>query len=489
MRWLVVVLLLLPGVVGAQQGRPVSRAFGAAALAPDLVVWRDTVDGLLRDGANPAAAWRLGAVDPVVAVGLRHTRGQWRRPQEAERPLGAAAVADGGRPIGGWWLGGQFGYLRGEDHGVRWSSVADPYAGSPYVWADSIGGDWRRDHVTTAGTLGSPAWRGWRGGLAVRYAIGQGSRDNDPRPLYRVRRIGVTPGVTTLLGKLRIGATATLAFEREEGELGDYSLTDPFVFRLRGLTTFDRTGLRTADRTRAGRTVAAGLQVAGAAAGWSLAVDHGVDRDSTFDGVGSPTDAGRFRRSWTRGVARTRLGRTEASIYGRTAEGRGTDPVFRAVNIVAGDDTVGATIRTWRGDGPQTAPLVVALAGEWSRLSRRDIAAGTSWRSSGLNLSLGAALRPRIAGSRWLVIGRAGVLRALDAEYVGGRPSVMTPILAEADYRRFTADGVHWLVGTGLRIGAGTAGELVVMAAFERRQASAGASGHRDDLTFTMVLQ
>ncbi len=483
-----VVCLLLPGVAWAQQGRPEARA-SAAALAPDLVVWRDTTDGLLRDGVNPAAAWRLGSVDPVVVVGLRRTQGGWRRPQEAERPLGAAAVADGGRPIGRWWLGGHFGYLRAEDRGVRWSSVADPYAGSPYVWADSIGGDWRRDHISTAATLSSPRWRAWRSGLSVRYAIGQGSRDNDPRPLYRIRRIGVTPGVTADLGKLRIGATATLAFEREEGEIGDYSQTDPFVFRLRGMTTFDRTGLRTADRTRAGRTVAAGVQLAGPGAGWSVALDHGADRDSTFDGVGSPADAGRFRRTWSRGAARARFGRIEGAVFGRTGRGRGTDPVFKAVNVVMQDDTVGLTLRTWRGAGPHVAPLTLAAAAEWSKSLRRDVAAGASWRASDLDMSLGAALRPGLARGRWLVVGRAGLLRSLDAEYVAGRASVMTSILGEADYRRAAADGFHWLVGTGFQIDTGRAGDLMLMVAYARREASGGAMMRRDDLTLTMVLQ
>lgn len=372
---------------------------------------------------------------------------------------------------------------------MRWGSVSDPYAGSPYVWADSIGGDWRRDHVSTSATLASPDWGGVRSGLTLRYTVGQGSRDNDPRPLYRLRRLGVTPGFTVAVGAIRIGATATLALEREEGEIGAYSQTDPFVFRLRGITTFDRTGLRTADRTRTGGTVGAGVQVGGREGRWTLAIDHGVDRDSTFDGVGTPSDAGRFRRTWSQGTARARFGGVEAAVQGRSSRGRGTDPIFRAVNVVQQDDSVGLVLRTWRGRGLSDAPVVMAAVAEVSRSHRRDIAAGSQWSASGLNLALGATLRLRVAGVGLVLVGQAGVLQSLASEYVAGRPSVMTPVLGEADYRRFAADGVHWMAAAGLEVGAGHAGDLLLMLGFARRAASGGAAMRRDDLTLTMVLQ
>lgn len=319
-------------------------------------------------------------------------------------------------------------------------------------------GDWRRDHVSTSATLASPDWGGVRSGLTLRYTVGQGSRDNDPRPLYRLRRLGVTPGFTVAVGAIRIGATATLALEREEGEIGAYSQTDPFVFRLRGITTFDRTGLRTADRTRTGGTVGAGVQVGGREGRWTLAIDHGVDRDSTFDGVGTPSDAGRFRRTWSQGTARARFGGVEAAVQGRSSRGRGTDPIFRAVNVVQQDDSVGLVLRTWRGRGLSDAPVVMAAVAEVSRSHRRDIAAGSQWSASGLNLALGATLRLRVAGVGLVLVGQAGVLQSLASEYVAGRPSVMTPVLGEADYRRFAADGVHWMAAAGLEVGAGHAG-------------------------------
>lgn len=216
---------------------------------------------------------------------------------------------------------------------------------------------------------------------------------------------------------------------------------------------------------------------------------HGADRDSTFDGVGSPVDAGRFRRTWSRGVARARLGRVEGAVFGRTSRGRGTDPVFQAVNVVAQDDSAGLTLRTWRGAEPRVTPLAVVATAEWNKSLRRDVAAGTSWHASGLDLSLGAALRPGLARGRWLVVGRAGLLRSLDAEYVAGRASVMTSLLGEADYRRAAADGFHWLVGTGFQVDTGRAGDLMLMVAYTRREASGGATMRRDDLTLTMVLQ
>jgi hypothetical protein len=434
-------LLLHPAAAAAQgvaERSPLPPALRAYLAA-------DTLPGLWREGGNAAGLGKLGLVGGGRVFGeFRQEDGDFRRPQ---RPAGTAALTvgmDGAREAAGWTAVGRFAYTRRQDRDVRWSIVADPYAGWPYVWADQRGGDWRRDGADLQAAVASPARGRLGGGLRVDYGVAQGARRNDPRPLFRQRDLRIAPGARVALGGGReLGLDGWAAWTREENEVGYFAGDDPVVYQLRGHGFFSRTTLVRSVRTVDGRERGAGVQMANAAARrpWSLAVRGFVGDDSARVNIARPEFGGGYRRvgGEARGALRLPGHRVslEAALAGGFATGEGTDPFVtpRSINTLDADRHLLLTLSGWQGVVAADSRHAVGLQLGLSDTRREDVIVATDWHVLAALAGASAAARRRWGADAAVFAGaEAGVRTAISSRFEALRPTELTPVLVEPDF-------------------------------------------------------
>jgi hypothetical protein len=459
---LVVAGALGPVAAGAQPATGHPTPLGWERLTGALLLpERDTLPGGLRLAGLPVdapATVRLPGRRLAVTGG--EGRGTLRRPQEGARQQGALAVVEGERPGGRWWTHGGVRYRRGSDQQVPWRHHADPYAGLPYQWADSVGGTFHQDALGVRGGLVSPSWRRVRLGVALDYDVQQGARREDPRPLHRQRVVALRPALAWAAGAQQLVVGAERRWFREDLEIGGGSSTDfPVLFRLRGYGTFDRTQLISAERavlggewSARGAYAIAGRRWHGAVGGW-----FGVARDSVRDGIATPVSGGEARRViGAAGAQLRRLGGRplELALSWHRIGVRGRDPIFAAVNATETGAVARAVVRGW------SAPMLERARWHWAvqllprSLAREDAAAQTRWSVQALGVGGALAHRRPVAGGALLLLAHGTRHHTSDARLEARRPTRLTPLLATADWAVVSAPllelggGVGWEGGT-----------------------------------------
>lgn len=450
--------------------------------------------GIWREGRNPAGLEASGLQETGwFRVDLGGEGGSWRRARDPRAIRRLRLETGGDRALGPWRTEGRLSFTQASHEGIRWSSVAAPYAGTPYVWADSTGGDWLRSDVVLGGWVGHRRGGGSRAGgverpgeedesshdSALRFGIGfeaawgQGARRSDPRPLYRIRDLRLLPGVAWEGAAGTLGLALEITGVLEEGEIGFFAGDDPFVYRQRGFGTFDRTQLVRAVRTREGlrtglgvqgmRTVSSGTLVA---AGWFV-----IHEDSIRQGIANPVPGGRFRRGEAsfRGTLETPGGASMA-LAAYSTRGEGTDPVFQAINVEIQSRSVEAEGSIpWRGDVVPHARM--GLRQEM----REDLAAGTRWSALRAHLEAGveggttgpgAGARQRSLssdvrglrdpsertadgprpGHAWQWSVRGGLAIPVRDSFEADRPTLLTSRVVQPDFHH-ARDAIGWLGG------------------------------------------
>ncbi len=491
-----VALLLGAAALGAQGTtasatsplRPCCRVGGT-----DLLPVSDSLSGVLRSTglASSAHELRLGVPSRLVRLAGTRRDGAWHRPQEPAAIEMAEASAAGWQALGTWTVAGRALWRRQREYDVRWRNTSDAYLGTPYVWADAEGGTWRADQVELGAALGSPAWRRLRLGLGTDYAIGEGARQNASRPLYRRRVLELTPALSWSLGSHVLAAGITRGWHREDLEVGGGAFRDPTIYRLRGISTFDRTQLITAERAMLGGVGGATVGHAWQGRTWSSTVAwrRRTEVDSVRDGIARPEFAGGSRR--VRDDLRAVLRRSHAvgGIEGSAAfareAARGTDPIFRAVNQL--DDGTRGTLRlvAWSGSSLPSARWLLALDGTRQTLERHEVVSETRWSVPQREVGLEAVARRSLPALRLVAGARVAALRAGATRYESGRPTALTPILAADDFSVVSAPGRSLGVVLGLEWGDINEGAPSGRLRLERSVAvrtdrAAGALGQRD---------
>lgn len=402
---------------------------------------RDTLPSLSSVTRN-VATFRTALPDDWrrLAFVARREGGALRRPQEAMDVEQADLLAEGVRHHAAWTTAGGVRYLRGTEHDVAWRNGSDAYLGNSYIWADSAGGTWRRDQVALDATIVSPLWRGLNGGMHLDYGIGQGARRNDPRPLFRRRVIEIAPGIAWRIGRHAVGATAIAGWHREDLEIGGASVDDPVVFRLRGMSTFDRTQLISAERAIIGGVTGGSAGYAWSGERWLMAAGSTIrlEHDRVRDGVGTPTDGGSTRRQRIDGKAQVRrvgaASSFELGVHGRREQANGRDPVFAALNQIDVGRVVEARASWWTGADVRRAAWRIESTLATQQVHRRDIAAESRWIVERDAVSLTAWHRFGHGINRAVLGAGAAVPIRSNGTYEAFAATRMTPVLAYADF-------------------------------------------------------
>ena len=128
---------------------------------------------------------------------------------------------------------GEASYMTGKQHNVKWNSTSDYDLLQPYILADTLGGDTRRERYSISGGYAMSINR-WLLGAEMLVRAEQEYRGHDPRMRGIVTDLTLRLGFGCDFMRYRLGAafegniykqTNSVAFYREEGVIPEYQMT------------------------------------------------------------------------------------------------------------------------------------------------------------------------------------------------------------------------------------------------------------------------
>jgi hypothetical protein len=404
--------------------------------AQGISVWKET--------GNASALTVDSLADSGTLSLIRTGRdGAFKRPQEAERITQEGFLSSGAYTFGGWQTAGEFRYTNNVERSVQWVSVAEPYRGNPYLWADTNGGDWYSRTIGVRTSVGSPQLFGlFRIGTAIDYSVTQGNRRNDPRPLYRVRTIVLRPSITIPLGADHsVGGMAAVGWRSEDDEIGYYTVDFSRVVRLRGLGTSDHIQVSSQERMQRSRSLDWSGNYHGTFGPFDAMVtaSRGAERDTVVDGIADPDSAGSFLRD--RSSVRTVLQYADEfmsfafDLSQERSEGYGVDPVYLRTNYRVQEEAGRLAVGWWIGRNIYHAPFGGTVRLHRRKFGQRNITAKTLWDVQ--RISAAASLFGRthlIPGAEVIISAEHEVPLSVSGTYSALRPTPLTPILVRPDY-------------------------------------------------------
>ena len=124
-------------------------------------------------------------------------------------------------------------YTTGKQHDIRWNSTSDYDLLQPYILADTLGDDTRRERYTISGGYAAKLSK-WQLGAEMLVRAEQEYRSHDPRMRGIVTDLTLRIGSGCDFERYRFGAavegniykqTNSVAFYREEGVIPEYQMT------------------------------------------------------------------------------------------------------------------------------------------------------------------------------------------------------------------------------------------------------------------------
>lgn len=263
-------------------------------------------NALWLQGPN-AAGLRLDSLSAFgrTQLGYNQNEGAFKLAQQAKRQQQFNLESERLQEIGKTLFYGKFSYTQQWDQQLNYSDVLDPYRGTPYVLADSIGGDWKKQlYALTLKAAGPAFWNNrLRLGIATDLKVGTGARQNDPRPLATNNEISVTPGLTwNLNAKNLIGLNGWYNRYREEVSLEvKNSNINHYLYKSLGLGQLELpvTFTTGASRTYNGHTWGGDFQYQwyGKGISWLNSLGYRSREEEVRDGTSVPRKSGTWKQS------------------------------------------------------------------------------------------------------------------------------------------------------------------------------------------------
>lgn len=147
--------------------------------------------------------------------------------------------ASGYKTLDNIYLQGGFSFHRSDEDNIEWSSMMDTDRDCPFILADSVGGDWKKDYYKLNMMAAStPIWNVFRLGLGVDYNVSTGGRDNDPRPKSIIKDLRLRPSVILdVSGRSNIGLTYIYEDYRQDiAIMNKYGVGGSLMYKIMGLT-------------------------------------------------------------------------------------------------------------------------------------------------------------------------------------------------------------------------------------------------------------
>lgn len=444
--------LIIGGIAGAQESLESEQFSPLVSLSP--LLWREA--------RNPAGLHSSGLTNyAITSIEGLNRFGALKRPQEPIEQGIYKFNAEGASRVGAWWAAGNFTYRRGNDKDVQWLAAESAYNGNPFLYADSVGGDWFRDEFWLSAALGSPeCFERVSLGAKLDYDVGQGARRNGARPLYRARRITFKTAVALrLFGKERVSLAPVWNWRKEENEFAFFTTqSDWLLYFLQGFGTFNRTTVASAERNATGdlKGIDVGYEGGVGNWAWSASANWLTGTTNVIDGVSVASFSGRVIHNLeTYQVAVQRLSK-QVSIEVRGAyskrDERGaddfdasitssrTEPDFLAVNVIDQEEIVNLNADLWLGELGAASPLRLFAKWQTRNLFRRDIMAETNWQTHLQTVQLGALSAIPILSATIFSGASLAYTSASDASYRADRPTALSPIIVRPDFLVMSAE-------------------------------------------------
>jgi hypothetical protein len=443
---LLVGILITGGIAGAQEVLTSEKFSPLVSLSP--LLWREA--------GNPAALHSSGLMNYAMTSleGLNRL-GALRRPQEPIEQGVYRFSAEGASRVGAWLAAGSFTYRRLNDKEIAWLAAESAYNGNRFLFADSVGGDWFRDEFLLSAALGSPEWfERLSLGAKLDYDVGQGTRRNGARPLYRARRIILKTAVALrFFGKERVSLSPVWNWRKEENEFAFFTTqSDWRLYFLQGFGTFNQTTVSSAERNATSDLNGLDVGYEGGIGDWtwSASANWLTGRTTVIDGVTVASFSGRVIHNFeTYGIAVQRSSK-QVSVEVRGAyskrDERGaddfdasitssqTEPDFLAVNTIDQEETATLNAEVWLGDLRASSPLRVFAKLQSRKCFRRDIMAETNWQTRLRTVQLGALSALSFMNATIFSGASLAYTSASDASYRADRPTALTPIIVRPDF-------------------------------------------------------
>jgi hypothetical protein len=281
---------------------------GSAAVAQDTL---STINGKLQVAPirNPWLSTQNAAglsVLPVSSLGRTYIGGaiedgDLRRPQQPSMARDFHFVSERFQSLQNTSLYGKFSFHQKWDDGIRWSDVLDPYRRNPYIVADSLGGDWKKQLYDLELKASTPVndSRSLLLGAGIRYKVGTGARQNDPRPLTYTNDLTFQPSlIWAPSNALKLGLSGNFNFYKEKLSYATSNYEDiHYRYRMAGLGFYYRDQTVTEVRFYTGKTFGGSAQLQWEKDNVRLLADAGYSlrKEDAEDGTSQPRIYGDFR--------------------------------------------------------------------------------------------------------------------------------------------------------------------------------------------------
>lgn len=263
-------------------------------------------NALWQNGTNAAGLRQ----DSIIAfektvLGFDQQKGKFKLAQQPNSSQRLNFASERFQNIGKTLFYGKFAYTQQWDKQLNFSDVLDPYRGTPYVLADSIGGDWKKQLYSLQLKVASPELLNKRFtvGLGTSLNVRTGARQNDPRPLSTANEITLTPGLTWKFNpKNLIGLNGWYSRYREDISLEvKNSNINHYLYKSLGLGQLE---LPTAFTTGASRVYTGNkwggnlqYQLQSGRLKWLSAIGYSAYEEQVADGTSVPRKSGTWKQS------------------------------------------------------------------------------------------------------------------------------------------------------------------------------------------------
>lgn len=253
-----------------------------------------------------AAGMQLSRLWPTGKTALLYNNlsGGMKLAQQPESTDRLQFISERYQPLGKAIFYGSFSYTGQDDRNIRLSDVLDPYRGTPYILADSIGGNWKKQLYALKLKAAAPPLAGGRlmAGIGAELNVATGARQNDPRPLNRSNEINITPGLIWKSGShSHVGINGLYGKYREEVSLEvKNTYINHFLYKLLGVGQYELPGIFSvgASRNYAGSKYGADLQygLKTDRMNWLSTAGYRTYSEEVSDGNSVPRKAGTWKQ-------------------------------------------------------------------------------------------------------------------------------------------------------------------------------------------------
>ncbi len=195
---------------------------------------------------------------------FNYNDGDFYRPQEPEKSNQLGFSTENYKVLNGLRLWGEFAFRSTNEYNRNWGVVIDPYRGTPYLFADEEGGDWKKQYYDLSfGASSGKLFDLFYFGIEAHYELHTGARQNDPRPLNNADNLWIRPGFILPLGnRLSIGLSGYYGNRNEE--ISTFVVNKYFqhrLYKLRGVGEYSSVYTREFFRAYSGNAFGGGLQL------------------------------------------------------------------------------------------------------------------------------------------------------------------------------------------------------------------------------------